>query len=83
MKTSVATASNTNIDTTEDFDFDFVDHSISTQFGKDTMTMTSATMVQFAAVTVPFSTFLTSETAGANYISASLFGTAVALFTAF
>lgn len=83
MKVSVVTASNPTADTLEDFDFDFVDHSVSTQFGKDTMTMTSATMVQFAAVTVPFATFLTSETAGANYINAGFFAAALALFTAF
>ena len=57
MNVSVVTGSNAVADTAEDFDFDFVDHSISAQFGKDALSMTSATMVQFAAITVPFSTF--------------------------
>merc|ERR1719464_1041170 len=57
MNVSVVTGSNAVADTAEDFDFDFVDHQISAQFGKDPLSMTSATMVQFAAITVPFSTF--------------------------
>lgn len=78
---SVATPSQTppNVaDTTDDFDFDYVDHTITASFGKDTRSMTSDTMIQFSAVTVPFANFLTSETAGATNLYA--FGAALALF---
>lgn len=83
MIVSAVTASNPTADTAEDFDFDFVDHSISAQFGKDALSMTSATMVQFAAITVPFSTFKDSETASALNLGGAMFASAMALYAAF
>ena len=83
MIVSVTSTSNAVADTAEDFDFDFVDHSISAQFGKDALSMTSATMVQFAAITVPFSTFKDSETASALNLGGAMFASAMALYAAF
>ena len=83
MTVSAVTSSNPTADTTEDFDIDFVDHQISTQFGKDAKTMSSDTLIQFAAIKVSFSTFLESETAGGMTLLPCLFTTALTLFTAF
>ena len=78
-KTSVATTTPANtIDSTDDFDFDYVDHSITTSFGKTTRSMTSDTMIQFSAVTVPFANFIDPESAGASTMHA--IGAALALF---
>ena len=83
MATSVVAGLNTVLDITNDFDFDFVDHQISATIGKDPETGITTTLLNFAAVTVPFSTFITSETAGASSIATSLFATAIAFYTAF
>ena len=84
MVTSVATTSPANtIDTTNDFDFDFVDHQISATIGKDPETGITTTLLNFAAVTVPFATFIEPETTGATSIATSLFATAIAFYTAF
>ena len=83
MNVSVVEGNNSVADTSEDFDFDFVDHSISAQFGKDALSMTSATMVQFAAITVPFSTFRETETTGAINLGGAMFAAAMALYAAF
>jgi hypothetical protein len=57
-KASVVSAtSNPTNDIVDDFDFDYVNHNIATQMGRDTIGVDSATKVQFAYVVVPFSTF--------------------------
>lgn len=53
---SATSASNAVADTTQDWDFDYVDHQISTQFGKEGTAFTG-TKIQFAAKTVSFAQF--------------------------
>lgn len=83
MATSTVAGNNSVADTTNDFDFDFVDHQISATIGKDPETGITTTLLNFAAVTVPFSTFIEPETTGATSIASSLFATAIAFYTAF
>ena len=69
-------------DTTEDFAFDYVDHTITTVFGKDPRSMAADTDIRFSGVVVPFSTFKDNETSAGGVAPIEVIGAALALFYA-